>query len=154
MTCPPMKVHRDWHRIVACSLAEARQFLGDPERASDWFHGLTRSPDGRQFHIRNGRRRSIEMTGDDAALSDGTGIYFVGQAHGADVEALLTMRSVLLRATASRFRTGTEIWIHVEIAPGPVTRRSLDLLDTLIPPALDRIASELGAGNDFERSWR
>jgi hypothetical protein len=62
----------------------------------------------------------------------------------------LTVRAVIRVATPQRLRQGTEIWVHVDLAPTPEAHPIAPALRTTVRRGLEHLRLELDAAIDKE----
>jgi hypothetical protein len=131
--------------ILACTLAEALSCLRDADAIASWFDArrgpthTTLRASGRQLVL---ARRHVDWRPEN-------GVLLIEAIAGAvRINTHLTLRSVIRIATAQRLRQGTEIWVHVDLAPTPEAHPIAAVIRTTVRRGLEQLRLELDAAID------
>ena len=130
----------DHHRRLLCVPAAADQHLGSADAVKAWF-GIPNTCHEWSLRTRSGRLRvhiANETWDPDtrSLTSDGT-------VDGIGFHAFLTVRSIAHSIDRTMIIPGTEIWVHVALAPhhhAAITRRRIA---DLVERGLDHLTAEL-----------
>lgn len=131
--------------ILACLTRDALACLQDPDAIAGWFDAR-RTPTHTTLH---GPRPTLVLTRnhedwrpDDGALALDT------TAGPVRIHATLTLRAVMRITARQHLRQGTQIWVHVELAPATSARRITPVLRKTIRRGLEHLLLELDAAPD------
>jgi len=130
----------DDHLVVACTPADALACLEGPEVIAAWFaahrHGATTTittPAGDLV-----LQRTAERWLDGALTVDGTSGPLRYHAH-------FSVRAVIRPAVDGTLHQGSELWVHVELAPARYARRAATIIRHAIGHGLEHLRLELDA---------
>lgn len=130
----------DQHRRLFCAPAAADQHLASLAQVKAWF-GIPTSEPNWVLRTRTGQL-SVHIANESwnpatrSLTSDGT-------VDGIAYDAFLTVRSIAHSIDRNLIIPGTEIWVHVTLAPHHHAARTRHTIADLIERGLDHLTAEL-----------
>lgn len=130
----------DDHTVVACSPADAAAHLADPEMIAAWF-GARHEHDRTVIATATGRlelhrNREDWRPAQRSLMVDGT-------VAGMPCHAHLTLRGVIRPRAGNLLHEATEIWVHVELGPGPHPHQFAPTIRAVVRRGLEHLHLEL-----------
>lgn len=130
----------DEHLVVACTPTDALACLAGPDAIAAWFsahrHGGTTTISTPAGDL--ALQRAAESWRDGTLTVDGTSGPLRYHAH-------LSVRAVIRPAADRAVHQGSELWVHVELAPARCSQRAATIIRHAVDLGLEHLRLELDA---------
>jgi hypothetical protein len=130
----------DDHLVVACPPTDALACLDGPQKIAGWF----------PVHRRGTTTTITTATGSlvlertEERWNDGT-LTVDGNSGQLSYHAHLSVRAVIRPAANRTLHQGSELWVHVELAPARAARRAASVIRHAIGCGFEHLRLELDA---------